>query len=213
MVQQPPSTTIVGSPVSPNVIVTLPTSPSTTQTIITLILPVVAAILAALVTHVFAQRRAKADTREAGRRDELNHAATMLAAAIPWVRAAQAYIQRHAQGNADGKLQERLDRASERLNEADKEFLFARTAASLIINDPVVKDCIKQITDCYHGFAERFDQASKKVAIQESIAECRRFRELIDAMNDEVAAAYTAMPNSVAARRASRNSPAHTEAK
>ncbi|RSM35075.1 hypothetical protein DMA12_45685 [Amycolatopsis balhimycina DSM 5908] len=215
MVQQPPFTITVGSPTSPDVIVNLPPSPSSTPTIVTLIIPVVAAILAAFMTHVFAQWRAKADTKEAHRRDELGHAATMLAAAIPWVRAAQVYIVRcdEYDGDPDGKPAERLAQATEKINAADKEFLFARTAAGLIISNPVVKDCIKQVKDCYDSFAGRFEQARKKVDIQESLAECQRFRELIDALNDSVAATYSALPNTVAARRSSRTSFAHAETK
>ncbi|WP_326945790.1 hypothetical protein OG439_40700 [Amycolatopsis sp. NBC_01307] len=197
MVQQPPPTTIVVSPTSPDVVVNLPSSPSTIQTIVTLVLPVVAAILAALATHFFAQQRAKADTIEARRRDELGHAATMLAAAIPWVRSAEYYIRYSGLAIPDKELSELLDRTAEKLNAADKDFLFARTAANLIVRDPVVKDYIKQVKDSYDSFPERFEKARNKLAIEESVAECRRFRELTDAMNDAVVVAYTSLPNDV----------------
>jgi hypothetical protein len=137
----------------------------------------------------------------------------MLAASIPWVRSAEYYIRYAGLAVPNKELSALLDRTAEKLNAADRDFLFARTAASLIVSDPVVKDYIKQVKDSYDSFPERFEKARNKLAIEEGVAECRRFRELTDAMNDAVVAAYTALPNNVAARQASRTSLAHVEAK
>ncbi|GHG41125.1 MULTISPECIES: hypothetical protein [Amycolatopsis] len=188
--QQPPPPTIVVNPPVPDVIVNPPPSPSTAQTVITLILPVLSAILAAVATHVFAQQRAKADAADSRRREELGYAAAMLAAAIPWVRAAEYCVQYMALKVHDEGLAEIVARHTEKLNVADREFLIARTTAKLAIGNVAVMECIKKIQDSYDSFTERFDQARRGLGVKDNVAECRRFRELLDQMNSAVAANY-----------------------